>query len=344
MRGAVPIYRLLGHTYKADTCQPLVQAVEARKVQLEALVHGHYPGRRLPAGALPGLKTVGYWDAADDQDWGLPWHRNEGIELTYLERGNAGFDVEQHSCMLHPDDLTVTRPWQQHRVGTPNVLAGRLHWLILDVDVRRPNQSWRWPAWLLLSPADMRELTGILRQTDQHLWKANPDVRRCFQAIAQAVKTDRSGSNLSRLSVRVNELFVLLLDLFRRQDVVLDESLTSSRRTVELFLVDLKQHPQHLALEWSIHEMARSCGLGVTQFVHHVRLITNMTPAQYVSRCRLELAARLLQNHGASVTEVAIECGFSSSQYFATVFQRRYGCTPREYRITQSLGRPVTSA
>lgn len=332
----VPIYRSPGHLYKADTCQPLVCAVEARKVQLEALAHGHYPGRRLPAGSLPGLKTVGYWDAADDQDWGLSWHRNEGVELTFLERGSVGFDVEQHSCTLQPDDITVTRPWQRHRVGTPNVLAGRLHWLILDVGVRRPNQSWRWPSWLLLSRADLRELTGILRQTDQPVWKANAEVRRCFQTIAQAVKTDRAGSNLSRLSVRVNELFVLLLDLFRRHEIVLDESLTSSRRTVELFLADLKRHPEHLTLDWSIQEMARSCGLGATQFIHHVRLITNMTPAQYVNRCRLELAARLLQNESSTVTAVAIECGFSSSQYFATVFQRRYGCSPREYRAGQA--------
>ena len=338
MARPVPIYKSLGHTYKADTCQPLVQAVETRKVQLEALVHGHYPGRRLPVGALPGLKTVGYWDAAEDQEWGLPWHRNEGIDLTFLERGAAGFDVEEHSCVLHPNDLTVTRPWQRHRVGAPNVLAGRLHWLILDVGVRRPNQSWKWPPWLLLSRADVRELTGVLRQTDQPVWKANPDVRRCFQAIAQAVRTDRSGSNLSRLSVRVNELFVLLLDLFRRHDVVLDESLTSSRRTVDLFLADLRQHPEHLSLDWSIHEMARSCGLGVTQFVHHVRLITNMTPAQYLNRCRLDLAARMLHKEGSSVTAVAIECGFSSSQYFATVFQRRYGCTPREYRVLVASG------
>ena len=34
---------------------------------------------------LPGLKMAGYWDADSDQDWGLPWHRNEGIELTLLE-------------------------------------------------------------------------------------------------------------------------------------------------------------------------------------------------------------------------------------------------------------------
>jgi AraC family L-rhamnose operon regulatory protein RhaS len=102
------------------------------------LVHSHYPGRKLPRGALLGVKSVGFWDAEGRQDWGLQWHRNEGIEVTFLERGASGFAVEQNEFRLRPDDLTVTRPWQRHRVGDPNIGAGRLHWLILDVSVRRP--------------------------------------------------------------------------------------------------------------------------------------------------------------------------------------------------------------
>ena len=35
---------------------------------------------------------------------------------------------------------------------------------------------------------------------------------------------------------------------------------------------------------------------------------------------------------GASVTEVALACGFSSPAYFAQQFGRRYGCTPRAWR------------
>lgn len=87
MAKPVPIYRNHEETYQADTCSPLVDAVACGQVRLAALVHGHYPGRKLPSGELPGVKTVGYWDAAQDQAWGLPWHRNEGIELTFLERG-----------------------------------------------------------------------------------------------------------------------------------------------------------------------------------------------------------------------------------------------------------------
>jgi len=328
-----PIFRGPEETYEADACLPLVEAARGGRIRLEALVHGHYPGRRLPHGALPGLKTAGFWDAEEDQNWGLPWHRNEGIELTLLESGSLGFSVDDREYLLEAGNLTVTRPWQRHRVGKPNVDAGRLLWLIVDVGVRRPNQAWKWPAWLVLSEADRDELTNILRNSEQPVWRASGEIRRCFQGIAHIVESDHNGGQVSRLAVRLNELVLAFLDLLRQHDLRLDQSLSSSRRTVQLFLADLRSHLEHLALEWTVEEMARLCGLGVTQFVHHVRSLVNMTPMHYLNHCRLGLGARMLREHPEkTVTDVALTCGFGSSQYFATAFGARFGRTPREFR------------
>lgn len=333
MPKTIPIYKDHDEVYRADACMPLVQAAARREVRLEALRHGHYPGRLLPSGALSGMKMVGFWDAEDDQSWGLPWHRNEGIEFTFLESGNLGFAVEDREYVLQPDDLTVTRPWQLHRVGNPCVAASRLRWLIIDVGVRRPNQRWEWPPWLLLSKPDLDELTNILRHNEQPVWKAMGGIRSCFWAISKAVETDRHGSQVSRLILRINDVFLLLLEMLRAKKVRLDQSLSSSRRTVQLFLADLRAHPDHLALKWTLEEMANSCGLGVTQFVHHVRALTNMSPTHFLTHCRLDLAARLLrERREATILDLALACGFSSSQYFATMFARRFGSAPREFR------------
>lgn len=340
MPASIPIYRNQRETYIADTCRPLSEAAARGEIRLEALVRGHYPGRRLPPGALPGLKTIGFWDAKDDQNWGFPSLRNEGIKLAMLETGSLGFGSDAREYVLQPDDLTITRPWQIHRLGSPCVGVGRWHWLILDVGVRRPNQGWKWPSWLLLSPPDRAELTNILRHNEQPVWRATPEMRRCVQFVAHAVETDRQGSSLSRIAVHINELLMLLLEMFRRKrkEVRLDSSLSSSRRTVQLFLADLRSHPEHLELEWSVQSMARSCGLGVTRFVHHVRALTNMSPAHFLKHCRLDLAAKALrESRGATITDIALACGFASSQYFATVFAQRFSCSPREFRTTGQL-------
>ena len=332
MSKPIPIYTSHEESFEADDCQPLVEAAERETVQLQALVHGHYPGRKLPSGQLPGMKTAGYWNAEGPQSWGLPWHRNEGIEITYLQSGRLVYGVDDRDYGLQPGALTVTRPWQKHRVGSPAIGAGKLHWLIIDVGVRRPNQSWKWPAWIMLSQRDRDELADTLRQTDRPVWKASGEIGRCFGAIAAAIESDRNGSSISTLTIRMNELLLLLLVLLRKHKPVLNEELTTSRRTVELFLADLSGHPEHLALEWTVPEMADSCGLGVTQFIHAVKQLTNLTPLHFLNQRRLELAAQLLSGRNDSITNIAQTCGFSSSQYFATVFGRKFGYSPTEFR------------
>ena len=219
------------------------------RVRLEALVRGHYPGRKLARGALPGVRTVGFWDAAEPQDWGLDWHRNEGLDLAFLEPGSIAFAIDRHCCRMSADDLTFTRPWQPHVVGDPHFTPGRLHWLVLDIGVRRPHQPWQWPPWLVLTKPDRMQLTETLRHNEQPLWRATSEIHGCFQPIAQAVQGDRGGSNVSRLAVYLNELFVLVLDMFRQSQVTLDESLASTRRTVELFWANVRESPEHLARE-----------------------------------------------------------------------------------------------
>jgi AraC family L-rhamnose operon regulatory protein RhaS len=126
---------------------------------------------------------------------------------------------------------------------------------------------------------------------------------------------------------------LLLLEWLLHRLVPLDHTLTSTQRTGELFWQDMRGDPEQLAGEWTVARMAERCGLGVTRFVHHCRQLTNMTPCQYLNHCRLEAAARYLRdNASASVTQVAGRFGFSSSQYFATLFRRHFGCSPREYR------------
>ncbi|MCX6895951.1 MAG: AraC family transcriptional regulator [Verrucomicrobia bacterium] len=328
-----PIYQEHGKTYQAANCALLVQAPARGRVQLTALARGQYPGKKLDRRALPGVKTVGFWDAHCAQDWGLDWHHNEGIELTFLERGGIAYAVDNRRCRLRPDDLTVARPWQRHRVGDPNIGAGRLHWLILDVGVRRPHQPWQWPSWLVLTEKDLRELTDGLRKNERPVWRATPEIRHCFQRIAAAVETDRAGSNISRLAVLLNDLLVLVLEMFRQQQIKLDASLASTGRTVELFWADLRKNLDHLATAWTVESMARQCGLGVTHFIHYSKQLTNTTPILHLNQCRLEAAARMLKaNPQRSVLEVTMACGFNSSQYFATLFRRQFGKTPRDYR------------
>jgi AraC family L-rhamnose operon regulatory protein RhaS len=70
--------------------------------------------------------------------------------------------------------------------------------------------------------------------------------------------------------------------------------------------------------------------------------LVGITPMQYLIQCRLELgAARLLCYPLVHVTDTAFDCGFSSSQYFATAFTKLFGVSPREYRKAGAATRPI---
>ncbi|MCP4638790.1 MAG: AraC family transcriptional regulator [bacterium] len=328
-----PVFQEQGATYHADRCQPLVDAVDRGEVALRTFVRAGYPGRALPRGVLPGVLSVGYWDAVGRQDWGLDWHCNEGIEITFLETGAVPFAVGDAEYRLKPGDLTVMRPWQPHRVGNPRIGPGRLHWLILDVGIRRPHQTWQWPKWLVLTRDDMKRLTTMLSHNEQPVWRATQELVQCFQRIAGTVDREDPRTAVSHLTVYINEMLVLLTDLLTLRQAPLDSDLTSTRRTVEMFLAELRGNPELQAEALTLRGMADRCGLGVTHFGNLCKQLTNMTPIQYLSDCRVETAAGMLvAKPEASVTDIAFACGFSSCQYFATVFRQVRGCSPREWR------------
>lgn len=332
MAGRVPTFKRSDEAWHADTCAPLSEAVDRGDVRLEALARGNYPGVPIEGHALPGVRTVGFWDAKQPQEWGLDWHRNEGIEFTFLETGRLDFATDNTSRELLPGRIAITRPWQLHRIGSPMVGPSRLLWLILDVGVRQPNQAWRWPSWIILTKSDLAELTDMLRHNEQSVWRASEAVRQCFHAIGQAIESHREECSYSRLAVSINELLLLLLNMFRENKISLDTSLSSTQRTVEMLLDQLRRDLEMLSHPWTVKELSQYCELGVTRFSHYCRQLTNTTPMEFLTRHRLDAAVSLLDSDEISITDIAMRCGFGSSQYFATVFRRRYDMSPRTWR------------
>jgi AraC-like DNA-binding protein len=321
--------------YYADTCEPLKAAAARDEVHLRGWARGSYPGIPLPRGMLPQLRSIGVWDAARPQSWGLDLHCNEGIEFTYMARGKTTFEVDGKNWLLRKGDLTITRPWQFHRVGNPTIGASRLIWLIIDVDVRRPNQPWRWPDWLLCAPRDLKRLTNLLRHNEQPVWQADDEIARYFDKLDTLLEAGQPAENQTKVTLYINELIVTLMEMLERKHIPLDEHLSTTERTVEMFLDEL---PRHLETRWTLSGMAHECGLSRSQFSAYCKQITNMTPIEYLNACRVEKAAQLLtENPEMSITDVAYACGFNSSQYFATAFQKFRGRTPSGFRNGQAV-------
>ncbi len=68
---------------------------------------------------------------------------------------------------------------------------------------------------------------------------------------------------------------------------------------------------------------------------HFTRLFkqsTGLTPRQYVIRCRIEAAKRLLARWELSITQISQRLGFASHSQITTIFRKHTGTTPTTYR------------
>ena len=258
--------------------------------------------------------------------------RRRDPKLFFFETGTCDLVMDQKTYNLHAGNFLLTRPWQLHKFGAPNIGRGRLHWLILDVGVRRPNQNWIWPKWVVMTKEDITELTERWRHIKNPVWTATPSIAQSFRELARCVTAWGQPHAISRMAVHLNLLLIDILDALSEQQTPETPLLTSRQRTVELFLRDVENNPAVSSELWTISSMAKHCGMGVTAFSKYCRELTNVGPMEFLNHCRLDRAARQLREKpGLSVTDIGMACGFNSSQYFATRFRQRFHVSPNRF-------------
>jgi AraC family transcriptional regulator len=100
------------------------------------------------------------------------------------------------------------------------------------------------------------------------------------------------------------------------------------RRAVEAALW-LEQHA-HQAID--LDAVSQQAGLSPFHFLRLFARVLGVTPHQYLVRCRLRRAARLLADPVRSVTDVAYDVGFADLSNFVRTFRRAAGVSPRAFR------------
>jgi len=87
----------------------------------------------------------------------------------------------------------------------------------------------------------------------------------------------------------------------------------------------------HINLE--LDELALLANLSLSRFKQKFKEVAGIPPGEYILRTKVDASKRLLRDTDRTITEIAHYLGFSSSQYFATVFKKFKNMTPRDFRI-----------
>jgi two-component system response regulator YesN len=88
----------------------------------------------------------------------------------------------------------------------------------------------------------------------------------------------------------------------------------------------------HLREDLSLARIGESLWYHPAYLSRMYKQITGTNISAAIADARVEAAAGMLRGTGYSISKIAKECGFSNPQYFATVFHKRLGAAPQEYR------------
>lgn len=83
---------------------------------------------------------------------------------------------------------------------------------------------------------------------------------------------------------------------------------------------------------WTVEAMASEAGMSRTQFAGRFRKLIGMTPLDYVTHWRMQLARRHLAETTRPLIEIAETVGYRSESSFAHAFKRHLGAAPGQLR------------
>jgi transcriptional regulator GlxA family with amidase domain len=90
-------------------------------------------------------------------------------------------------------------------------------------------------------------------------------------------------------------------------------------------------------LKWD--DIAAEVGLAPYAFGRGFKLATGMTPHQYIIRCRLRRAMKLMARSELSLVDISFEVGCSCQSHLSNLFRKHLGTTPGSFRLSVRNGK-----
>src|SRR5215475_10646264 len=89
---------------------------------------------------------------------------------------------------------------------------------------------------------------------------------------------------------------------------------------------------ENLERDLSLAESAEIADLSPFHFARAFKQATGLTPIQFLTRRRIDLAKRLLVESELPIVEVGLRAGFKNQSHFTTIFRKITAMTPKAYR------------
>jgi AraC-like DNA-binding protein/mannose-6-phosphate isomerase-like protein (cupin superfamily) len=260
--------------------------------------------------AVPHMGKVRYTKALPE----LPIHLHlDSLEICCILHGQLHWELKGANYSLNPGDCFLSLPGEPHGGLHSFMEPCELFFLQVHVPSGQKDSALK-PLLTELQDLPARQFCGS--KTIQE--RLNQMFREC-----------ESPQKNSATAQHCN-LALLLIDLLRCGTCRAETAESSSHSRPVRRALDYVRKNLHAPA--TVEEMQRASGLSRSEFFRKFKVETGTGPNQYLLWQRLEAAKDLLTNNELSITETAHRLGFSSSQYFATVFRRHTGLSPKDFR------------
>ncbi|MGZ3872441.1 MAG: hybrid sensor histidine kinase/response regulator transcription factor [Mucilaginibacter sp.] len=223
------------------------------------------------------------------------------FDIYSADNGNAGISM----AFEHVPDLIISD------IVLPGA-SGKNLTELLKTDMRTSHI----PIILLTAQSSTeQQIDGIRSMADAYITKPFN-----FNYLSATVE------NLIRNRVLLKEHFI--------SDAPIHGKQTVSKSLDKKFLNDFAGIvEQNLSNEnFSVDDVCKAIGISRVQLYRKVKALLDCSITDYILARRLKKAKYLLTNECYSIGEITYMVGFSTPNYFSTVFKNKYGCTPSEFK------------
>ena len=317
LRGRVPAGTLIG--VKRISLSPSEGDPWAKSTGQRGYVRETYEGT---SQLLPELPIFGWLRFHSTLPGALrPDRHADTFEIHYMVRGHLRWQVEGEEYEFSTGRVFIVRPNELHGGDEGSIQPCEHYWLRI-----------RFPAEGALPSLTTRE-TQDMRNAYEHMvnrtFTGSPEVKDFLERLLEEHHQGPSEQAVLMARSMLHALLITILRDHNRQQQAAEQPPLVSwhvRRTLEWLEGKIFES------EVRLDAVASNVGLSPAGLRARFKAETGYTLHEYLIHRRVQEAHRRLSGTDEDITNIAHRLGFSSSQYFATVFRRETGMTPGEYR------------
>ncbi|MBA4687119.1 MAG: helix-turn-helix transcriptional regulator [Candidatus Galacturonibacter soehngenii] len=185
-------------------------------------------------------------------------------------------------------------------------------------------------------------LNGCLYITKQTYPQIYEEV---YQLLLQMRNEYFSNNDFRELAIyaQLVHLFVMLgRNRLSNTDIFPNVRIYKQKEYMQKFNSVLDYIDSHYMEELTLDDVASYSGFSKYHFTRLFKQYSDSTFYDYLSFKRIKAAESLLAEPNLSITEIALQAGFSSISTFNRIFKNQKNCTPSEYRALYSKIHSIT--